>query len=236
MGSLLQRIKRKLLHIRLQPIRVFVFHQVSDEFDETTMWQCDWTSTSVFKSSILSLKKSYRFISLEEAAKKIASNRVRLRKYAVLTSDDGWASLKNVIPWLADEHISITLFLNPYYLDGIHKQERESEKLLTEEDIRHLLRDYGSVISVASHGWAHVDCSKMSMDEFQQSVQQSEHALNLFVNKVPFYAFTFGRHTKAEIEFLHSIGLIPVLVDGMKNYDDITVVHRECLDGMDLNF
>ena len=50
-------IRRKWTKIRLQPIRVFCFHQVSEQFDASTMWECDWTQIEQFKRNILRLKE-----------------------------------------------------------------------------------------------------------------------------------------------------------------------------------
>jgi hypothetical protein len=62
------KIRRKWPKIRLRPIRVFCFHHVSDEYDPLTMWECDWTSTSMFKQSIENLRRhGYVFVSLQQA-------------------------------------------------------------------------------------------------------------------------------------------------------------------------
>ena len=156
-------IKRKWTRLRLRPVRVFCFHHVSDVFEPETMWECDWMQTEVFKKRILTLKEKYTFISLEEAHAHIANDRFRVNNFAVLTSDDGWASLKNILPWLAEEKIPITLFLNPMYMDGKHFQSRDSEVFLTKEEVADLTERYEPFITIASHGWSHEDCLKMSI-------------------------------------------------------------------------
>lgn len=227
--NVINRIKRYWIKLRLQPIRVFCFHQVSDTFDASTMWPCDWTQTDVFKQKVKELQRQYTFISLPQAQEYLRNDWIRCRKYAVLTADDGWTSVLNIIPWLAEQHIPLTLFLNPQYLDGTHFQERETEKLLTKQDVERLVEDYEPYISIASHGWTHKDCCKMEQDEFVKSVQDSEKYLMAMKGKIPFYAYTFGRHTNRHNIFLLQQGLIPVLVDGMKNYNDISCIHRENL-------
>ena len=148
-------IRRKLLRMRLRPIRVFCFHQVIDEFDETTMKRCDWSNTERFKQNLVELKRKYVFISLQEAYEKLKVDKFRICCYAVLTADDGWASLKNILPWLKDQNIPITLFLNPGYFDGCHFRERETEKYLLKEDVRWICETYSNV-SVGMHGWEHI--------------------------------------------------------------------------------
>ena len=223
------KIRRKLKRLCLKPVRVFCFHQVSDEYEPETMWECDWMQTEVFKKKILTLKETHTFISLEDAYGHIANDRFRINNYAVLTSDDGWASLKNILPWLAEEKIPVTLFLNPLYMDGVHHQSRDSEKFLTKEEVADLTEQYEPFVTIASHGWSHEDCLKIPMESFKDSVRKSEEYLTNMKGKVPFYAFTYGRHNIKQMEFLDQQFIVPVLMDGMVNYDDASCVHRECV-------
>ena len=123
-----QKLHRYWIRLRLKPIRVFCFHQVSDEFDPDSMKQCDWMQVDAFKQRLLTLKKKNTFVSLEEAYRHVANDRCRLKHYAVLTADDGWASLKSILPWLDEQKIPVTLFLNPLYMDGKHFREQETER------------------------------------------------------------------------------------------------------------
>ena len=194
------------------------------------MWKCDWTQSEVFKQNVLALKKKYTFICLQEAYNHISCDKFRNTNYAVLTSDDGWGSLKNILPWLAEEKIPVTLFLNPLYMDGKHYQSRDTEKFLTKEEVADLTKRYEPFITIASHGWSHEDCVKMPMESFKESVRKSEEYLMPMKGKVPFYAFTFGRHTIKQLDFLEQCSLVPVLIDGIANYDDASCIHRECID------
>ena len=227
--KILHKMKRKWMKLRLQPIRVVCIHQVSETFDPESMWECDWMSTTDFKSKIHNLQKEYTFISLQDAYDKLKHELFRKKKYAVLTADDGWYSVMNVIPWLAEQNIPITLFINPLYLDGIHKQERETEKLLTEEELENIVKTY-SKVSIASHGWSHVDTTKLDDNAFETNVVRSESALCQFNNKLPFYAFTYGRYKSIYIEILHNSQIVPVLVDGANNYRYDGTIHREELE------
>lgn len=225
-----QRICHRLHRMRLHPIRVFVFHQVSDVFEPETMWDCDWTQSDVFKQNVLTLKKRYTFISLEEMRRHLANDKLRLKNYAVLTSDDGWASLANIIPWLAGQKIPVTLFLNPLYMDGSHWPSRETEKLLAQDEVIRMVDAYTPFVSVASHGWSHEDCAAMRIDEFVDNVQRSEEVLKRMPSKVGFYAFASGRYRKEQVDYLRANNLVPVFVDGTYNDADPLSVHRECLD------
>lgn len=226
--EILAKIRRKWMKIRLQPIRVFCIHQISDVFDPKSMWECDWMSTIDFKSRINELQREYTFISMSEAYAKLIHDTFRLKKYAVLTADDGWASILNVIPWIAEQNIPLMLFINPLYLDGIHKQEREAEQLLTKKELENILETYPNV-SIASHGWTHIDTLRISNKEFEDSMLKSEDALSLFPRKESFYAFTYGHFKPEYIQILNNENLIPVIINGDKNYTYKGVIDRECL-------
>lgn len=212
----------------IKPVRVFCFHQVSDVFDPDTMKESDWMQTEAFKKRILALKQQYTFISLEEAYSHIANDGCRLKRYAVLTADDGWASLKSILPWLDEQQVPVTLFLNPFYMDGVHYREIETERYLLESDIRNIC-DLYSGVSVGMHGWEHVAVSKQSEEEFKKNVEQSIQALKECKSYVPFFAYPWGRHNAMNDRVLKEFDVIPVLMDRMRNYNDVSVVHRELL-------
>lgn len=223
-----QKLHRYWIRLRLKPIRVFCFHQVSDEFDPDSMKQCDWMQVDAFKQRLLTLKKKNTFVSLEEAYRHVANDRCRLKHYAVLTADDGWASLKSILPWLDEQQIPITLFLNPLYLDGQHFRERETERYLSENDVRSVIGECTNV-SVGMHGWEHVDVSKQNEDEFRKDVEQSVEALKNYDAYAPYFAFPWGRHNRMNVQVLKEFKLVPVLMDGSMNYGDDSAIHRELL-------
>lgn len=226
MSGFFPRVKRVLKRKRLRPIRVFCFHQVSDVFEPETMYESDWLQTKAFKTKILELKNKYTFISLQGAYSHIVNDKIRIKQYAVLTADDGWASLKNIIPWLAEQGIPVTLFLNPEYSDGQHFRERETELYLKEQDLEHFADTYAN-ISFGMHGWNHTDVSKQDEDAFKTNIEQSFKALKRYGNFVHFFAYPWGRHNTMNNGVLKEFELVPVLMDGIKNYNDASVIHRE---------
>ena len=226
-----QRLKHLWSRIWLHPIQVFVFHQVSDVFEPETMWECDWTQTDAFKRRILALKKKYTFISLTEVQRHLAQDKWRLRNYASLTSDDGWASLTNILPWLVEQKIPVTLFLNPSCLDGKHWNSRETDKLLTREEVVRFVEQGAPYITIASHGWTHKSSLHMTMEEFIESVDKSERALHEMPAKVPFFAYASGLSAEGQFGYLRKQGLTPVYVDRRVNEKDPTLIHRYCRDG-----
>jgi hypothetical protein len=60
-------------------------------------------------------------------------------------------------------------------------------------------------------------------------VGRSLEALKDYKNFVPFFAYPWGRHNAMNKRVLKEFNLIPVLMDGMMNYNDASAVHRELL-------
>ena len=116
--SVSQEIWHKLEKLRLQPIRVFCFQHVSTVRDPSVCQEEDWTQLDQFKQNIEKLCTQYSFISLSEACKTLHNDWFRSHKYAVLTTDDGLTSVLNVIPWLEEKRVPLTLFVNTRYMDG----------------------------------------------------------------------------------------------------------------------
>lgn len=221
-------ISRKWMKIRLQPIRVFCFHHVCAQFDAETMVACDWMQIDEFKKKIIAMRQSgIEFISMNEAHRHIREDKVRNKKYAVLTMDDGYASLKELLPWLDEQQIPVTLFINGKYLDGKSHRTNPKEKYLTKKELWSLTSQY---IEIGSHGWEHINALDMSTDEFIQSTEQNVELLNTHQRYIPFHAYTWGRHTKATDAYLQAQDITPVLMDGMKNYNESDVIHRELMN------
>lgn len=217
------------MKLRLQPIRVFCFHQVSESFDESTMYEGDWMSTSEFKKRIGDLRKQgYSFISLPDAHKYIKHDFIRARKYAVLTADDGWASLKNILPWLKEQQIPITLFLNPAYLDGKHYRVRKTEEYLTETEIQNLYQEY-PLVTIGLHGYEHIDVTIQNEDAFADSVNKSVTCLGELSNYIPYFSYPWDKHNCSTDSLLLSHGLTPLYLCSNMNYNNSRIIDRELL-------
>ena len=112
----LQKLQRKWMKLRLQPIRVFCLHHACEQFDAEAMYPCDWMALDELKQKIIALRnQGYQFISLTKAYHHLKKDYFRRKKYAVLTFDDGYKSLKEVLPWLEEQKIPATLFINGKY-------------------------------------------------------------------------------------------------------------------------
>ncbi len=221
------KIQRKILKWRLQPIRVFDMHHVCETFDAEVMVDYDWMQIDEFKNRILAMQqKGVQFISLTDAYTHICNDKIRKKRYVVLTFDDGYKTLKEILPWLEEQEIPVALFINGKYLDGKSYRQHPKEKYLTKDELFNLI---SPLIEIGSHGWEHVDASKMSIEDFQRSVSNNEKVLQNHPRYVPYYAYTHGRHNLLEDKYLAEKRLIPILIDGADNYNDKRYIHRRLL-------
>lgn len=221
------KIKRKWMKLRLQPIRVFCLHHVCEQFDADAMNVGDRMSLDEFKQKINTLQdQGYEFISLTEAYEHLRNDYIRIKKYAVLTFDDGYASLKEILPWLEEQQIPATLFVNGKYLDGQSYRKSPKEQYLTYDELFALTNQ---LIEIGSHGWEHINANAMAVEEFISSVNKNIVLLSAHLRYIPFHAYTYGGHNHKVDTKLHEEYIIPVLVDGMKNYNDSKCIHRELL-------
>ena len=157
---IVRKIVRRLDKLLYCPIEVFVFHAVSDEFDENANKKVDWSSTTDFKNTITMLNSQYTFISLTDAYRRIKHDFFRRKKYAVLTCDDGYYSVLAILPFLEEKKIPITLFINPKYLDGVSKREEfyDSTTKCTE-----ILSGHPRYIPYFAYTWGRYTDSTQSM-------------------------------------------------------------------------
>ena len=219
-----EKILRKLVHLRLQPIRVYCLHHVCTSYDAETMCEGDWMALNLFQAKIKKMQQSgVVFLSLSEAYKHMRNDFFRRKKYAVLTFDDGYASLKEVLPWLKARHIPVTLFVNSDYACGKAYRENAKESYLTLKELS------DAQVEIGMHGLQHVDATKMTSAEFRIFVEESIKETQKIDGYIPFWAYTWGRHTSTTDSILKEQGIIPVYVDGMKNYNAATGIHRELL-------
>ena len=225
-GMLQRTICRWFLKNRLHPIHVFLFHQVSNVFDDTTMKANDWTETKQFKANVIKLKEKYEFISLEEAHRHLLTDIFRYKNYAVLTSDDGWESLNNILPWLEEQEIPVTLFINPNYIDGLSYREKTTERYIS----RSKMQSYRS-ISVGLHGLEHIRVDKMDENEFRDYVTESVKQTSNISGYIPFWAYTWGKFSEMNNRILKEFGITPVYIGGETNINNSEYIERELLDG-----
>ena len=244
--SFLKKIGKRIHWQILRPIAVFVFHHVSDEHDPLICGKEDWTQNDVFKQRLLHLKKDYIFISMQEAITHLKQDKFRFKKFAVLTADDGLRSTYELLPWLIENNIPITLFISPKYLDGrsyvpidelrvraqypdADMEEIASRMFITPEQLQSLTTP---LVTVASHGYAHVDAANLSEHDFERDVLTAKKVIENHPLYKPYFAYPWGHHSANTDEWLIQKGLLPVLCDGKLNYKWNGVISRLCIDNM----
>ena len=219
------KICRKWMKIRLQPIRVFCLHHICEHFDSDAMYAFDWMALDEFKKKVNELRnQGYQFIALTAAYEHLKKDWFRRKKYAVLTFDDGYKSLNEVLPWLEEQKIPVTLFINGKYLDGKSYRETSKEQYLTHEELFALTN---SLIEIGHHGWEHTAATEMTDDEFQDSLQKNTKILSNHPRYIPFWAYTWGLHTQNTDICLQLEGLVPVIITGQGNYSFNSFIDRE---------
>lgn len=223
----MHKLCRKWMKLRLQPIRVFCLHHVCEQFDAEAMYPCDWMALDEFKRKINALHdQGYEFISLTEAYEHLRNDYIRRKKYAVLTFDDGYKSLKEVLPWLEEQKIPATLFINGKYLDGKSYRETPKEQYLTYDELFSLTSPF---IEIGHHGWEHTAATEMTDEELLESLQKNTEILSAHPRYIPFWAYTYGRHNQYSDVTLFNNGMNLVLVNGGKNYKWIGAFSRELM-------
>lgn len=226
-STIFKKIQRKWIKLRMQPIRVFCLHHVCEQFDAESMYPCDWMKLSEFKQKINALRrKGYQFISLADAYNHLTKDLFRRKKYAVLTFDDGYKSLLDVLPWLEEQNIPATLFINGKYLDGTSYRETPKEQYLTYDELFAL---NSPLIEIGHHGWEHTDATKMTEEELEESMKNNIEVLSPHPRYIPFWAYTWGRHDDTSNRYLKQKNIIPLIITGGKNYKFKDYIDRELL-------
>lgn len=224
--KIIDRASQRLHKLLFHPIRVYCVHHICKQFESDWMYECDWMPIELFQRKVLELKKSgIIFVSLTEAYQRICTKRIRLKKYAVITFDDGYSTLKEVLPWLEKHSIPLTLFVNPDYAAKKAYRESAKEQYLTTNELANIKAEIGM------HGLQHVDCSIMNEIEFHAFAEDSiQQTININQSAfIPFWAYTWGRHNAMTDQVLRKKDIVPVYIDGQRNYCDVNCIHRELL-------
>ena len=225
--SLFKKVRNRWKKIRLQPIRVFCLHHVCEHFDADAMYACDWMALDEFKQKINVLRdQGYQFISLTDAYEYLKKDWFRRKKYAVLTFDDGYKSLNEVLPWLKEQKIPATLFINGKYLDGKSYRETTIEQYLTYDELFALT---SPLIEIGHHGWEHTAATEMMEEDLLKSLQKNTEILSAHPRYIPFWAYTYGIQNKNSDVIITHANLIPILVTGSKNYQWKGNIDRELM-------
>ena len=228
-SAIKRKITKRIDKLLLQPIEVFVFHAVSDHFDPALNKQVDWSSTIDFQKRIQAFKQQYTFISLDQACYHLQHDVIRRKKLAVLTCDDGFASILEIFPFLEKEQVPITLFINPKYLDGtsIRANYALAPRYITRDQLFAL---NSPLITIGMHGYEHLDALAQTPEEFTDSVDRCIGELSSHPNFTPYFAYTWGNHNATTDSILTKRSIVPVLCGGVGNYRYRGGISRKPID------
>ena len=241
--DIISKLDRKLMRLRLRPVRVFCFHGLCETDDINP----DSIPTSFLKETIQQLLNSgYKFISLKEAHDHIKNDKIRRNRYAVLTADDGLKCQLEVLLWLEEKSIPITLSLNVLSLSNkvcglpyrkwYHIEDKDTERQYAEQlyiSESELQEIKSNLVTFALHGVNHDEPStEISIDDFKRDVEACMQKFSSSKHYVPSSAYKYGKHNRNTDEVLRQYSITPILVDGEMNYNDVSCIHRESLEAI----
>lgn len=90
------------------------------------------------------------------------------------------------------------------------------------------------LISIALHGHEHLNATKLSMEDFQQNVNDNIKELEKHPHYIPYYAFTWGSYNKEHVVWLKSKGITSLGCGFNFNYIKPEVIDRCGLGGFDI--
>lgn len=236
-------IYKRFRKIFLKPIHIYCFHHVSEKHDPLLCGIEDWKQRSRMEEQLLKMQKEYSFISLDDAIHHLKKDFTRTKKYAVLTTDDGLKDAWKMTSWLVEHNIPLTMFINSKYLDGKSYKELDAIRITSvneNADIESVIkRQYitkeelwsitSPLVTVALHGYEHLDSTKISLKSFMENIENDIAALKHHPCFRPYMAYPWGKHNAITDRLLRDMGIIPILMDGQANYKEITCIHREIL-------
>lgn len=241
--SIVNKVKRTFNKLTCEPIPVFAFHMVSETYNPLYGGKEDWMSIDYFQERLLQLQKHYKFITLAKAINHIKYDKIRFKRYAVLTADDGYQMILPLLPWLQEHNIPVTLFINTHLLEGnilkpIHiaylteKYPNADIKEIKDKlymNWSHLKTLLPPSVEIGMHGHNHLESTTLTDEDFRREVHTCYNLLKEHTCFIPFFAYPWGRHNAKTDAILKEYKIIPVLMDGMKNYNDASYIHRELL-------
>jgi peptidoglycan/xylan/chitin deacetylase (PgdA/CDA1 family) len=90
------------------------------------------------------------------------------------------------------------------------------------------------LISIALHGHEHLNATKLSMEDFQQNVNDNIKELEKHPHYIPYHAFTWGSYNKEHVVWLKSKGITSLGCGFNFNYIKPEVIDRCGLGGFDI--
>jgi peptidoglycan/xylan/chitin deacetylase (PgdA/CDA1 family) len=132
---------------------------------------------------------------------------------AAITFDDGYATLHDVAhPILQTLGFHPTVFLTSGMLSEtqampsqVHKGHYPQESFMSWQEVRALLQ---AGWSVGCHGWQHLDCTRVTENEFKTNLQRCQAAIaSRTGSRANMMAFTWGKFTRQALRAACELGM-----------------------------
>ncbi len=180
-------ITGNILGINKKGISVICYHSISKNSNKYSI------SKKEFIRQVNKIKKSSNFINLQTLEETLRGN-CKVRFGVLLTFDDGYEDIKNVIPFIVKNKIPAVLFVLSDPKNPDRDEIDNNFKLLSISEIKKL-KKLG--IEIGCHSATHADFSSLSNSEIKKEVIDAKNDLEkkLGIN-VDYFAYPKGFYSK----------------------------------------
>ncbi|PSF36268.1 polysaccharide deacetylase [Aphanothece hegewaldii CCALA 016] len=188
-----------ILQFILLPLPVFGFHGIIEQNRPNEMpsrsSSLDYSLQNIEKLLTYLVKNDYWFLSTQEfydyfvSKSKTIPEDKQNSKPVMLTFDDGYKNIDlYLLPLLqklqqqSNKPIKIVLFINPKHMNSDDSQKKV--KYLKCEDLKR-----GTELGfydVQSHGYSHVDVTRLTPQELEYELSESQQALKTCISNLPY--------------------------------------------------
>ncbi len=158
---------------------------------------------SVFEQQLSRLKWSADFIGYDEFLSYKKNKNVNKPK-ALITIDDGFKSVLDILPITKKLGIPVTLFVlaQPQYAN--RSELKTNEELLSWDEIKYLKK---SGWTIGSHGLTHADISKLKPEEAAKEIALSKAIIESKIgSEVTTFAFPKGHYSDSLVNVARNAG------------------------------
>ena len=180
----------RLFGLNKNHISILCYHGISENSEKHSINRKD------FESHIEKISKYSKFISLEEAVGMLDGIKSN-GSAVVLTFDDGFADLLDIVPFIKKYNVKPAVFVlsDPEHAD--RAELNNQDRLMTVEEIKNL-RDNGWTIGC--HSATHADLSALNQAEIKKQIIDSKFHLERRLGfKIDYFAYPKGAFNEAVI-------------------------------------
>lgn len=176
---------------RQVPVMTLFYHRIADTHPN------DWTlSNDTFKKQITWLQERFDIVSLEEAQRRIASEK-NDRPTVSITFDDGYAdNCQTALPWLLEQNVPFTYFVtsNNTLTGDPFAHDVAANCPLAPNTAQQLQELAEAGVEIGAHTRSHADLGKISDEQhlYEEIVGSKRDLEQLLDRPVRYFAFPFG--------------------------------------------